>query len=167
MPKEREFSSNYLSDLEPASMVRIRCDRCRRSGRYRASTLLRMLGDMPTPSALGALAKYRGCERGNATGVDQCRLLYAAKPTLRPLVEQQQARETAETAVRLSPRLLRVDDAAAYCSLPLRAFRDEVGRTLPRPIRLATVPLWDVRDLDAAIDAIKHRKVYRATKDLE
>ena len=167
MPKVREFSSPYLSDLEPGSMVRIRCDRCRRSGRYRASTLLRMLGDMPTPSAPGALAEYRGCGRAKATGVDQCRLLYVTKPMLRPEVEQQQAQETAGTTAKLTPRLLRVDDAAAYCSLPLRAFRDEVGRTLPRPIRLATVPLWDVRDLDAAIDAIKHRKVNRATKDLE
>ncbi|MBO6862150.1 MAG: hypothetical protein JJ878_05880 [Alphaproteobacteria bacterium] len=158
MPKEREFTSTYLSDLEPGSMVRIRCDRCRRSGRYRASTLLRMLGDMPTPSALGALAEYRGCGRAKATGVDQCRLLYAAKPTLRPEVEHQQAKETAETTTKLTPRLLRVDDAAAYCSLPLRAFRDEVGRTLPRPIRLASVPLWDRYDLDTAIDALKAKR---------
>lgn len=49
-------------------------------------------------------------------------------------------------------RLLKLKDAAAYCGLPTRYFRKNIG--IP-PVRLGPHELWDRSKLDAYIDALQ------------
>jgi predicted DNA-binding transcriptional regulator AlpA len=58
----------------------------------------------------------------------------------------------------LAPRLVGRDAAAAYVCLSPNTFDDLVDRKLmPRPRRLGDKRIaWDVRELDAAADALPH-----------
>jgi predicted DNA-binding transcriptional regulator AlpA len=58
----------------------------------------------------------------------------------------------------LAPRLIGRDAAAAYVCLSPNTFDDLVDRKLmPKPRRLGDKRLaWDVRELDAAADALPH-----------
>lgn len=62
----------------------------------------------------------------------------------------------------IRPRLLRAADAATYCGLGRSTLYDVKG--FPAAIRhhATALPLWDVRDLDAWIDA---RKAESATRE--
>lgn len=52
----------------------------------------------------------------------------------------------------MTSRLLKLRDAAAYCSLPVRGFRKAVG--IP-PVKLGSHELWDRERLDAYIDGLQ------------
>ncbi|MEC9268532.1 MAG: hypothetical protein VX464_20905 [Pseudomonadota bacterium] len=65
------------------------------------------------------------------------------------------ARHAVITPPGFSPRLLRAEVAAAYCGVGRSYFEREVGKAFPAPILIGTTKLWDVRDLDKAIDALK------------
>jgi hypothetical protein len=58
----------------------------------------------------------------------------------------------------LSPRLIARDAAAAYACVSPNFFDDLVDRdVMPKPRRLGDKRLaWDVRELDAAADALPH-----------
>lgn len=58
----------------------------------------------------------------------------------------------------LAPRLIGRDAAAAYVCLSPHTFDSLVDRKLmPKPRRLGDKRLaWDVRELDAAVDALPH-----------
>ncbi len=59
----------------------------------------------------------------------------------------------------LAPRLVNREAAAAYVCVSPNTFDDMVNRGLmPRPRKLGDKRLvWDVRELDAAVDALPHR----------
>ena len=59
----------------------------------------------------------------------------------------------------LAPRLISREAAAAYVCASPNTFDDMVDRKLmPRPRKLGDKRLaWDVRELDAAVDALPHR----------
>lgn len=55
-----------------------------------------------------------------------------------------------------SPRLLSRPEAAAYAGVGTTFFDRLIAEGLmPKPLRLATRTLWDVRALDAAIDDLR------------
>ena len=55
----------------------------------------------------------------------------------------------------MSPRLLKLQEAAQYCGLRPRYFRKHIG--IP-PVRLGPHELWDRSKLDAYIDALQGEK---------
>lgn len=59
----------------------------------------------------------------------------------------------------LPPRLLTREAAAAYASVSGGTFDKMVGDgTMPKPRKISGTRIgWDVRELDAAIDALPHR----------
>jgi predicted DNA-binding transcriptional regulator AlpA len=67
----------------------------------------------------------------------------------------------------LAPRLIGREAAAAYVCLSPNTFDDLVGRKLmPKPRRLGEKRLaWDVRELDAAADALPHEGETTAVDD--
>jgi predicted DNA-binding transcriptional regulator AlpA len=67
----------------------------------------------------------------------------------------------------LPPRLIGREAAAAYVNLSPHTFDDLVERkVMPRPRRLGEKRLaWDVRELDAAADALPHDQEELATVD--
>lgn len=62
----------------------------------------------------------------------------------------------------MNARLLKLRDAAAYCGLPPRYFRKQVGIA---PVRLGPHELWDREKLDAYIDALQGDGRKRETQD--
>lgn len=62
---------------------------------------------------------------------------------------------TAEAALPNWPRLLSAGQAARYVGVSKTTFLEGVGRTWPKPIAHRRRRLWDIRDLDAAVDALK------------
>lgn len=55
-----------------------------------------------------------------------------------------------------SPRLLRADAAALYVGFGREHFLKKVGAVFPPPLEIEGEKRWDVRDLDAAVDALKN-----------
>lgn len=54
-------------------------------------------------------------------------------------------------------RCLRLESAARYAGLGKTKFLELVDRNrMPKPFRVDSCVLWDVRDLDDAIDALKN-----------
>lgn len=62
----------------------------------------------------------------------------------------------------MTPRLLKLKEAAEYCGLPPRYFRNYVGVT---PIRLGPHELWDREKLDAYIEGLQGRAASRKEED--
>ena len=52
----------------------------------------------------------------------------------------------------MTPRLLKLKDAAAYCGIPVRNFKRNVGI---KPVRLGPHELWDREKLDSYISALQ------------
>jgi len=55
-----------------------------------------------------------------------------------------------------APRCLRDGEAARYVGMSATTFRSLVDEgVMPQPFRIRSLVLWDRRQLDAAIDALK------------
>lgn len=59
-------------------------------------------------------------------------------------------------------RLLKLNEAAAYCGIPARGFRKSVP---VMPVRLGPHELWDKNALDAFIDGLQGKKPGQQDKD--
>jgi hypothetical protein len=70
----RLYTSRYLSDLPPRTMVRLVCNRCQRKGQYRRETLLEKHGDGPLPGLLSKVAA--DCPRLHAITGARCGVVY-------------------------------------------------------------------------------------------
>lgn len=57
-------------------------------------------------------------------------------------------------------RLLKLKEAAAYCGIPVRNFEKHMP---VQPIRLGPHVLWDIRKIDALIDALQGDKAEAQT----
>ena len=53
------------------------------------------------------------------------------------------------------PRLLSAEVAALYVGLSRNAFTARVGRIFPAPLLIDGKKVWDVQDLDRAIERLK------------
>lgn len=62
------------------------------------------------------------------------------------------------TAIRSAPRrLLRREDAALYVGMSASKFGQLVAEArMPAPFAIDGCVVWDVRDLDEAVDALKY-----------
>lgn len=68
----REFTSRYLSDLDPDDRINIACRRCDRKGRTTARKMIARHGDIALPDALKAEANASSCPNKNAPHPDRC-----------------------------------------------------------------------------------------------
>lgn len=72
----REFTSRYLSDLDPDARINLACRRCDRKGRTTARKLIARHGNLALPDALRAEAEASTCPNKHASGADRCSPFY-------------------------------------------------------------------------------------------
>ncbi len=65
------------------------------------------------------------------------------------------------------PRLLSVEQAAAYVGLSVNAFSERIGNPWPPGIRIGRRKLFDRLALDRAVDGLSPRKPESPAKELD